>query len=89
MDSLFVVRYLVEGLWIPIFIGAEILENIALDTIWPISLTERNEPKFRYIYCRDRDKPNFEKVEIPETAKWTIPVENKVILIHLLHILII
>jgi hypothetical protein len=79
MDSLFVVRYLgPDSLWIPVFVGAEILKDAADDLIWPISLTECDQAKFRYIYCRGRTKPKFEKIEAIKTAKWNIPVENKV-----------
>lgn len=78
MDSLFVVRYLTQSdLWVPVFIGAEKITNTD-DAIWPISLSERPLTKFRYIYCRGREKPNFQKTEVPITAEWNLPVENKV-----------
>lgn len=79
MDDHLVVRYLTpDNLWIPVFMGADILKDGETDSIWPISLTDRNQPKFRYIYCRRRTKPDFEKIEVPETEEWNIPIGEKV-----------
>lgn len=63
---------------IPVFVGADVLKNPAGDAIWPTSLSERPLPKFRYFYCRGRDRPNFQKTEVPITAEWNLPVDNKV-----------
>ncbi|KAI6191510.1 Mcl1-mid domain-containing protein [Aphelenchoides bicaudatus] len=78
MDDLFVVRYLAPNdFWVPVFMGADVLKNANDHAIWPISLSERPVTKFRYIYCRGRSKPNFEKTELPITVEWSVPVENK------------
>ncbi|KAI6227239.1 Mcl1-mid domain-containing protein [Aphelenchoides besseyi] len=77
MDDVFIVRYLTpNGLWIPVFNGADVLKAAERDSIWPISLTEKPTPTFRYLYCKGRSTPNFNRVEVPLSESWRLPIET-------------
>ncbi|KAI6244077.1 WD40 domain-containing protein [Aphelenchoides fujianensis] len=77
MDDVFVVRYLTPGgIWCPIFSGADLLKAADRDAIWPLSVSERPTPTIRYLYCKGRSTPHFDRVEVPLSAAWSLPVDT-------------